>query len=167
MRPAHLRDLCQWLTRDLDFAFATLVVERTPRAGWSLLDAFYRDAKSPWVHVELKLDAAVAAVPSVVDLFHGPSFDWHEREVEHLFGLRFEGHPRLGEFILHEDWPEGINPMRRDFDARKRFEPRAMEPKWEPPTIVTAPAPSQCRSGQGSQTLPNPPIFCSKAWERT
>ena len=29
--------------------------------------------------------------------------------------------------------------MRGDFDASKRLEPRAMEPKWEPPTIVTAP----------------------------
>ena len=73
--PAHLRDLCQWLTRDLDFAFATLVVEPTPPTGWSLLYAFYKDGKSPWVHVELKLDATVSAVPSVVDLFHGPSFD--------------------------------------------------------------------------------------------
>ena len=65
---------------------------------------------------------------------HGPSFDWHEREAEDLFGLRFEGHPRLGEFVLHEDWPEGINPMRRSFNAMERFEPRAVEPKWEPPT---------------------------------
>ena len=148
--PAHLRDLCQWLTRDLDFAFATLVVEQTPPTGWSLLYAFYKDGKSPWVHVELKLDAAVSAVPSVVDLFHGPSFDWHEREVEDLFGLHFEGHPRLGEFVLHEDWPEGVNPMRRDFDVRKRFEPRAMEPKWEPPTIVTAP---------GAFAMPIGPVF--------
>ncbi len=148
--PAHLRDLCQWLTRDLDFAFATLVVEQRPGAGWSLLYAFYRNAKSSWVHLELQLDAAVSAIPSVVDLFHGPSFDWHEREVEDLFGLHFEGHPRLGEFILHEDWPEGINPMRRDFDARKRFEPRAIEPKWDPPTIVTAP---------GAFAMPVGPVF--------
>ena len=135
---------------DLDFAFATLVVEQTPRVGWSLLYAFYKDAKSPWVHVALKLDAAVSAVPSVVDLFHGPSFDWHEREAEDLFGLHFEGHPRLGEFVLHEDWPEGVNPMRRDFDAGKRFEPRATEPKWEPPTIVAAP---------GAFAMPIGPVF--------
>jgi formate hydrogenlyase subunit 5 len=145
----RLRDVCQWLTRDLDFAFATLVVEQVP-ANWLLLYAFYRDADSPLVHVCLKLDAGASAVPSVVDLFRGPSFDWHEREVEDLFGLHFEGHPRLGEFILHEDWPEGVNPMRRDFDARYRFEPRAFDPKWEPPTIVTAP---------GSFAMPIGPVF--------
>ena len=37
-----------------------------------------------------------------------------------------------------------------DFDAGKRFEPRAMEPKWEPPTIVTAP---------GAFAMPIGPVF--------
>ncbi len=145
----RLRDICQWLAHDLDFAFATLVVEQAP-TNWLLIYAFYKDAKSPLVRVELKLDAALSAVPSVVDLFRGPSFDWHEREVEDLFGLHFDGHPRLGEFVLHEDWPEGINPMRRDFEASKHFDPRTTEPKWEPPTIVTAP---------GAFAMPIGPVF--------
>ncbi len=145
----RLRDICQWLTDDLGFAFATLVAEQAPK-NWLLIYAFYKDAKSPLVRVELKLDAALSVAPSVVDLLHGPSFDWHEREVEDLFGLHFEGHPRLGEFVLHEDWLEGINPMRRDFDANKRFEPRTTEPKWEPPTIVTAP---------GAFAMPIGPVF--------
>jgi Ni,Fe-hydrogenase III large subunit/Ni,Fe-hydrogenase III component G len=145
----RLRDICEWLTRDLDFAFATLVVEQTPE-HWLLLYAFYKDAVSPLVQVELKLDTAASSVPSLVALHRGPSFDWHEREVEDLFGLHFEGHPRLGEFILHEDWPEGINPMRRDFDASKSFEARTSDPKWEPPTIVTAP---------GAFAMPIGPVF--------
>jgi formate hydrogenlyase subunit 5 len=149
-RAEHLRELCDWLTRDLEFVFATLVVEQMPHDDWLLRYAFYKDAGSPWVHVELSFDPAVSTVPSVVDLGHGPAFDWHEREVEDLFGLHFEGHPRLGEFILHEDWPEGINPMRRGFDARSHFEQRAVEPKWEPPTIVTAP---------GAFAMPIGPVF--------
>ncbi len=152
--PAHLRDVCQWLTHDLDFVFATLVVEETPAAGWSLIYIFYKDAGSPWVQLEMKLEAGAAAAPSLVGLLHGPSFDWHEREVEDLFGLRFEGHPRLGEFILHEDWPEGINPMRQNFDAWRRFEPRALEPKWQPPTVVTAP---------GAFAMPVGPVFADFA----
>jgi formate hydrogenlyase subunit 5 len=152
--PHQLGDICQCLIRDLDFAFATLVVEQTPGIGWSLIYIFYKDDKSPWVHVEVKLGTTVSVVPSLVSLMHGPSFDWHEREVEDLFGLHFEGHPRLGEFILHEDWPEGINPMRADFDARKRFEPRTEQPKWEPPTIVTA---------SGAFAMPVGPVFADFA----
>jgi formate hydrogenlyase subunit 5 len=146
----NLPEVCQWLTRDLDFTFATLIVEQTTRPGWSLLYVFYRDAASPWVHFELQFDANISTVPSVVGLVHGPSFDWHEREAEDLFGLTFEGHPRLGEFVLHEDWPEGINPMRRNFNAKEPLEHRAMDPKWEPPTIVTAP---------GAFTMPIGPVF--------
>jgi len=148
--PHHLIDACQWLTRDLDFTFATLIVEQTAQQGWSLIYVFYKDGPSPWVHVALQLDADVSTVPSVVGLVHGPSFDWHEREAEDLFGLRFEGHPRLGEFVLHEDWPEGVNPMRRNFNAKEPFEHRTLDPKWEPPTIVTAP---------GAFTMPVGPVF--------
>jgi formate hydrogenlyase subunit 5 len=152
--PHQLADICQWLTMDLDFAFATLVVEEMPRPGWLLIYAFYKDAQSPLIQVEIKLDAGVSSVPSLVGLLQGPSFDWHEREVEDLFGLHFEGHPRLGEFILHEDWPEGINPMRNDFDGKQRFKPRAPEAKWEPPTIVAAP---------GAFAMPIGPVFADFA----
>jgi formate hydrogenlyase subunit 5 len=146
---ACLLEVCRWLTQDCDFTFGTLIVEQTP-AAWSLNYVFYKDGMSPWVYVELKLDLSVMIIPSVVGLVHGPSFDWHEREAEDLFGLTFEGHPRLGEFVLHEDWPDGINPMRRDFNAKERFELRASEPRWEPQTVVTAP---------GAFTMPIGPVF--------
>ncbi len=111
----ELPDVCQWLTRDRDFTFATLIVEQNPGAGWSLIYVFYKDAASPWVHVALAARRGChRPCRLVVGLVHGPSFDWHEREAEDLFGLKFAGHPRLGEFVLHEDWPEGVNPMRRD-----------------------------------------------------
>lgn len=152
--PYRLIEICEWLTRDLGFAFATLIVEEAPRQGWSLIYAFYGNEKSPLVQVEVRPDVGASSVPSVVGIRAGPSFDWHEREAEDLFGLHFEGHPRLGEFILHEDWPEGTNPMRRDFDAQQRTTIRAQEPKWEPPTVVVAP---------GAFAMPIGPVFADFA----
>ena len=142
--------VCQWLSHELNFVFATLVVEDEAERGWSLSYIFYKDVQTPQVHVELNLPADVTTVPSLSGLAHGPSVDWHEREAEDLFGLTFEGHPRLGEFVLHEDWPEGVNPMRRSFDARKAIAHREPDPKWQPPTIVTAP---------GAFAMPVGPIF--------
>jgi formate hydrogenlyase subunit 5 len=147
--PQELREVWQWLMGDLEFAFATLVVEETPDDAWSLIYMFYRE-DAPWVHVEVQLDAQRSAVPSVVGLLHGPSADWHEREAEDLFGIAFEGHPRLGEFILHEDWPEGVNPMRRDFDARRPPIHRDPKPRWKPPTVVEA---------LGAFAMPIGPVF--------
>jgi Ni,Fe-hydrogenase III large subunit/Ni,Fe-hydrogenase III component G len=149
-RREELGQVCEWLSRDLGFAFGTLIVEETPAGVWSLIYVFYREADPPWVHVALQLDAGETAVPSIVGLVNGPSADWHEREVEDLFGLTFEGHPRLGEFILHEDWPEGVNPMRRSFDARKRMSERKADARWTPPTVVSAP---------GAFAMPIGPVF--------
>lgn len=149
-RAPDLRGVCEWLMRDLGFAFATLIVEQGPDRGWLLTYVFYKNAGSPWVYVELFPDATTSSVPSMVGLTYGPSFDWHEREAEDLFGLTFAGHPRLGEFVLHEDWPDGTNPMRRDFVARQSFLSRAREPKWDPPTVVTAP---------GAFAMPIGPVF--------
>jgi formate hydrogenlyase subunit 5 len=148
-RTDHLVKVCQWLMSDLGFAFATLVIDEVAAAGLSLVYVFYKDADSPWVYVELQLDDGATTVPSISGLVHGPSADWHEREAEDLFGLTFEGHPRLGEFVLHEDWPEGVNPMRRSFDAG-RLEGRELGITWEPQTVVVAP---------GAFAMPIGPVF--------
>jgi Ni,Fe-hydrogenase III component G len=137
----HLVQVCQWLMRDLGFAFATLVVDEQLTEGWLLTYVFYKAADRLWVYVELQLDADTKTVPSISGLTRGPSADWHEREAEDLFGFTFEGHPRLGEFVLHEDWPEGVNPMRRNFDAR-RFSGRELNIAWEPPTVTAPLTPS-------------------------
>ena len=106
-----LVDMCQWLSQDLGFVFATLIVEEGP-SGRSLSYIFYRDVDAPWVYVDVALDASATTAPSISGLVCGPSADWHEREAEDLFGLTFAGHPRLGEFVLHEDWPEGVKIVR-------------------------------------------------------
>jgi len=147
--PEELPKVWQWLIGDLEFAFATLIVEQSADNAWSLIYVFYRE-DSPWVHVEVQLGPQPSAMPSVVGLLHGPSADWHEREAEDLFGIAFEGHPRLGEFILHEDWPEGVNPMRHDFDARRQPIHRDPEPRWNPPTVVEA---------LGAFAMPIGPVF--------
>jgi Ni,Fe-hydrogenase III large subunit/Ni,Fe-hydrogenase III component G len=148
-RAEDLRAVCRWLGEECRYAFATLVVEEAPGPAWSLTYVYY-DAASPWIEVVVRPDGEHPAVPSLSDLPQGPAFDWHEREAEDLFGLEFQGHPRLGEFVLHEDWPEGVNPMRRSFDAARRVAPRESDPAWQPPMIVSAP---------GSFAMPVGPVF--------
>jgi len=149
-RPQDLPALARWLTEEVGYAFATLVVEETTKAAWCLTYVFYKEAGAPWAFLELQVDERGGSVPSIVGLAIGPSVDWHEREAEDLFGVKFEGHPRLGEFVLHEDWPEGVNPMRQSFDGRQRLKLRESEPEWRPPTIVVAP---------GSFAMPVGPVF--------
>ena len=141
-------DLCAWLVQDVGYIFATLVAEERMEDGVTLTYVFQQDSSGSWLDVDVLLDPHERSVPSISPLVHAA--DWHEREVEDLFGLHFEGHPRLGEFVLHEDWPEGVNPMRRDFDPARALEHRDEQAAWAAPTIVTAP---------GAFAMPVGPVF--------
>lgn len=47
---------------------------------------------------------------------------WYEREIHDLFGLIPVGHPDLRPLVLHENWPQGCYPLRKDFDANSVLE---------------------------------------------
>jgi Ni,Fe-hydrogenase III large subunit/Ni,Fe-hydrogenase III component G len=44
-----------------------------------------------------------------------------EREIHDLLGLTPTGHPELRRLALHQFWPEGYHPLRRDTVARRDF----------------------------------------------
>lgn len=50
-----------------------------------------------------------------------PQANWHEREVQDLLGLVASGHSDPRRLVLHEDWPEGLFPLRKDFGSRKKI----------------------------------------------
>jgi formate hydrogenlyase subunit 5 len=78
------------------------------------------------------------------------AFDWHEREIEDVFELNFIGHPRLGDFVLHdEQWIEGLAPMRKQFNSVAALEEQN-ERDWKPRRILVAP---------GAFVMPVGPIF--------
>ena len=147
--PAVLVELCSWLVDTLDYSFAGLVVEQQTEA-WSLRYLFYaRDERSGWVHVLLHRPLSERSFPSISERVHGA--DWHEREAEDLFELVFEGHPRLGDFVLHDDaWQEGIAPMRKEFDASSPLAHRQPDPDWRPRRVVHAP---------GAFVMPVGPVY--------
>lgn len=131
-RPAELPELCSWLFSDQDYSFGGLVVEQ--RSGWELRYLFYR-GRSGWLHVVASLSSGDGRLPSISRFVHAA--DWHEREAEDLFGLVFEGHPRLGDFVLHNDvWQEGLAPLCKTFDASQPVKHREPDPNWKPRRIV-------------------------------
>ena len=56
-----------------------------------------------------------ASFPSSVPRVHAAN--WYEREVQDMFGLVPDGHPDPRPLVLYDDWPAGVYPLRKDFDA--------------------------------------------------
>jgi NADH-quinone oxidoreductase subunit C len=65
------------------------------------------------VRVSVNRDDPV--MPAMANLW--PGFNWHEREVYDLFGVRFEGHPDLRRILLPEDWVG--YPLRKDYQDER------------------------------------------------
>jgi formate hydrogenlyase subunit 5 len=136
--PESLPELCTWIAQTLGYSFAGLIVEQQPRE-WLLRYLFYgAEAAAGWIHVLVEQPLVEPHFRSISEPIHAA--DWHEREAEDLFGLVFEGHPRLGDFVLHDDaWQEGLAPMRREFNAHTPPAPRVPDASWRPHRIVHAP----------------------------
>jgi Ni,Fe-hydrogenase III large subunit/Ni,Fe-hydrogenase III component G len=80
------------------------------------------------VSVESQVDATRPEFPSVTRVV--PAAHWYEREVKDLLGVEPRGHPDPRRLVLHEDWPLGLHPLRKDFDGRRAVarDPHPHEP---------------------------------------
>lgn len=47
-----------------------------------------------------------------------PAAQWYEREAKDLLGIDPAGHPDPRRLVLHESFPHGYHPLRKDVDAR-------------------------------------------------
>lgn len=67
----------------------------------------------------LRLDVPEGqAAPSLVETMHEASL--YEREIHSFFGIEFTGHPDTRPFILQENWPADVRPLRKDVAWNKR-----------------------------------------------
>jgi len=120
---------------DRDAVLAGLIAERDA-AGLHLHYPFFPRTRGAWLVPEVEVPTR-SEMPSVSNIVFGA--DWHEREIEDLFGVRFAGHPLLGDFVLHNEiWPEAVAPMRREFDGQRPYA-RTPNPHYEPAQVVEAP----------------------------
>jgi Ni,Fe-hydrogenase III large subunit/Ni,Fe-hydrogenase III component G len=149
---ADLVELCRWLYEPCGLVFAGLVVEEGA-SEWLLSYIFNSGLSDAWVCVIVAPPLAQKTIPSISQYVHAA--DWHEREAEDFFGLVFEGHPRLGDFVLHDDlWPEGVEPMRHKFDPSGVMSHRKPASYWKPRRIVHEP---------GAFMMPIGPKFSGEA----
>ncbi len=116
--PAGLAEACGALVRDRS---ARLVVmtgtdERLEGGGYGLYFVFALP-DGELRTVETQVDPSRPVYPSVTRAV--PAAHWYEREVKDLLGVEPEGHPDPRRLVLHDDWPRGLHPLRKDFDGSR------------------------------------------------
>jgi formate hydrogenlyase subunit 5 len=112
---------------------------------------FYGTQEPKWrvLRVEVAADRSVSSLTPVVI-----AADWFEREIEDVFSIRFSQHPRLGDFVLHDDtWAEDVGIMQRSSDIGSADEKRSARP-WRPHRVLQE---------EGAFVMPVGPIFSGEA----
>jgi formate hydrogenlyase subunit 5 len=132
---AVLPNLAASLVESCGCEFATLVVEAEATPDDFVLRYFFHHPQDG-VLVLIRVPAQTGTdLPTISDRVHAA--DWHEREAEDLFGIRFTGHPFLGDFVLHDAvWPEDVAPMRPGFDGRRRVQQPGLGTDWRPRRVL-------------------------------
>ncbi len=103
-------------TRGLEFSFFTFLtgIDRTEQVepgGLEVLVHVYSPRHLLHANVRVPIDLEKPRCPTTSNVYAGAL--WHEREAAEMFGIHFDGHPRLVPLYLPEDF-EG-HPMRKSF----------------------------------------------------
>ena len=116
----RVREVADALARlGLEVQLFTAADTRGTTGDFTLVYVFATPAATPTVTL---LAVVPAAEPSVASLatrsFAASRF---ERDTHDLFGIVPDGHPDLRRLALHQFWPAGYHPLRRDAGPRADF----------------------------------------------
>ena len=78
-------------------------------------DGEYTEKEKMHIILKTKISREKPAFISIIPIFENA--EPYEREIHELFGIHFEGHPRLTPLFLERKYK--IPPFRKDFDTRK------------------------------------------------
>jgi Ni,Fe-hydrogenase III component G len=106
-----LRDAVSFMKDHWGLSHVSMVTGRDAGEGLEVLYHFFVDGVTVTLRVSVPREAP--EVPSITDLVPGANF--YERELYDLLGIRAAGHPGLKRLVLPEDWPDGVFPLRKDW----------------------------------------------------
>ena len=99
----------------------TAIDERTrknrndqPKSDFTVVYHLTSFERNDDIRIKVALTTLHLSLPSITSIWE--SANWYEREVFDMFGINFEGHPRLTRILMPKSW-EGY-PLRKDHYAR-------------------------------------------------
>jgi Ni,Fe-hydrogenase III component G len=112
IRPEAIVGVGTYIFRDLEARF-NIASGVDARTHLEILYHFSLEYINLLISVRVKLDRKNPVIDSLAPIFKGAN--WIEREMNELLGIEFRGHPNMKRLLLADEWPEGVYPLRRDY----------------------------------------------------
>lgn len=113
IRPEALTKIATYIFRDLDARF-NIASGVDVRHHMEILYHFTIDEIDLLISLRVVLEKTKLEIDSLAPVFEAAN--WIEREIHELLGIEFKGHPDMRKLLLPEEWPEGVYPLRRDYE---------------------------------------------------
>lgn len=112
--------ICDHIYHHLDIPLVSIfaVDERKKDSFFKVNYVFSPDKEDEFIIIKILIDEKNPVFPSITHKI--AAANWYEREIQDLFGLIPAGHPDPRRLMNFEDWPEGVYPLRKDFDIRTK-----------------------------------------------
>jgi len=120
VKPEPLVRMANYLFKDLGARF-NIASGLDTRSHIEILYHFTIEDLNLLISLRVKLDREHPAIDSLAPSFEAAN--WIEREMHELLGIDFNGHPDLRRLLLPDQWPEGVFPLRQDYE------------EWDPEAI--------------------------------
>lgn len=120
VRKESIVKICDHIYSHLDIPLVLIFAtdERKWDGNFRLHYVFSPDGEDAFIIVKTDIDGKNPGFDSITHKV--ASANWYEREIQDMFGLVPHGHPDPRRLVNFEDWPQGMYPLRKDFDIRTR-----------------------------------------------
>ena len=108
--------LCDYIYHHFDAPLISMFAtdERKIEGSFKVHYVFSFDREDAFIIIKIDVDEKSPYFKSITHRI--PAASWYEREIQDMFGLVPQGHPDPRRLINFEDWPDGVYPLRKDFD---------------------------------------------------
>jgi Ni,Fe-hydrogenase III component G len=113
INPSSIVKIATYIFKDLNARF-NIASGVDTRHHLEILYHFTIEYLNLLISLRVKLDRKKPRIESIAPVFSGAR--WIEREMNELLGIDFVGHPNLKRLLLADEWPQGVYPLRRDYE---------------------------------------------------
>lgn len=113
IKPGSLVKMANYIFRDLEARF-NIASGTDMRHYIEILYHFTLDEMNLMISLRVKLPMDKLVVDSLAP--HFKAANWIERELNEMLGIEFTGHPDMRRLLLPDEWPEGVYPLRADYE---------------------------------------------------
>jgi Ni,Fe-hydrogenase III large subunit/Ni,Fe-hydrogenase III component G len=116
--------ICDYVYKNLNARLATMICSDEQKNGMGFTIRYVFEKDDVFIFI-IGSTGQGFSFPSIA--LHIPAAALYEREIKDMFGLIPTGSPDTRPLVLHEHWPDGMFPLRKEFELHTKAERQEKE----------------------------------------